>query len=202
MSHSGKLFNLSEHHLALHLTKLRICVNVYECISPASSGEERTGRSPVLWVPRQSRNSMWVIWQKQMMWVFFTALLEAEFAFFESRSTHRASHSFFFFSVQSGRRGHILVHYSKGLSQRCHLWKSGYFIYISDVFRLVSDQVMACHRVSFVLSMKETTLGSWLWSTTLPAPPPLSCERTIVTSCELTKRTSTGFWGWVSLCRL
>lgn len=138
-----------------------------------------------------------------MMWVFFTAFLEAEFAFCESRSAHGASHSFFFpLSVQSGRRGHILVHYSKGFSQRCHLWKSGYFIYVSDVFRPVSDQVMACHRASFVLSMKETTLGSWLSSTTLPAPPPLSCERTTVTSCELTKRTSTGFWGWVSLCHL
>lgn len=54
-------------------------------------------------------------------------------------------------------------------------------------------------RALFALSMKETTLGRSLWSMTLPAPPPSSCERTTVTSWGSTRRTSTGFWGWAPL---
>lgn len=47
---------------------------------------------------------------------------------------------------------------------------------------LKADQYVVLHRVLFALFMKEMTLESSLLLTTPPVLPPLSCERTTVTS--------------------
>ena len=52
--------------------------------------------------------------------------------------------------------------------------------------------LLVSQRGLFARCMRETTLGSLLWSTMPPVPPPLFYERITATSYVWTRRTSTG----------